>query len=242
VGISARGTFERRSTKEERSTYHGRFVAGGRRIAGSFKIDLPGGSTPGCAAKGRMRAQLVARATPPRPEQPVRCERVKPEVYTVRIDVWTLGAHCTAARQLARRWYRRPGCHGLPVGGACGVAAHTCTAIASGALHPTATVRCTSGRALDVVELAQPLACGTDMWAISISCATAMQLETTLTTNPPPNDACELGNRRAVTCSLPGYRCRVHQGGRDPLVGFLTRSTGWCRAEADPHMAFEFGF
>jgi hypothetical protein len=241
-GISAVGEFGRRSSKE-RSWFRGRFVARGRRIVGTFDVALTGASSPGCTAKGRMTAHLVARASPPRPDQPVRCEPVWPNGYRVRIDVWTRGAHCTAARQLARRWYRQPDCHGLPVGGDCRLATHTCTAIASGSLHPTAAARCNGAQVLDVVELAQPTACDTEIWvSIATSCDTGMQLASTLITNPPPpGDACALGDRRAVTCSLSGYRCRVHEGVRDPLVGSQSASTGWCRSDADPHMAFEFG-
>ena len=253
IGRAARVTTSGRFRHKERgasgfSRVRGRFVKRGRQVVGRFDLrDVE------CRRiRGRFRARLVSRREPPRRGLPAGCDRVT-VAFPGRLYIdeayrpFELGAGCTTARELARRWHASPACRS----GRCGIAGARCESVRGGHFSSLAGVSCRL-RTGAAVELVHYVPCPPPavpeleirLWAINLDCAVAAAFPVAELLGDDVNGTGPCGSElgfieRPTTCrSVGGFTCRVQPNDVDAAIVI----PGRCVRDQDPVSAFEFEY
>lgn len=242
-------------TGDGRDRVAGRFAHNGRRVVIHVSIRTEDDDTGACPVLRRVvTAHLVGRARQPLPWQPARCDPVE-VAYSSHLDgfkqydVWEHATGCTAARDVAERWYRAPSCPHARVDGACRVRGMTCRLVRGGRFSPQASVGCTSrGRRAGAVELVRHTPCGSppgatdsvDIRSVNLGCARALAFPfRQLEGQHDRVGACgaTLGYSEApVRCDpVAGFSCLARAEDFGPHAGYHAD----CTNIADPYRALE---
>jgi hypothetical protein len=253
IGRAARVSRRGRFRSSERGRYgvsrvRGRFVEDGMKVVGRFDL-----RQAKCRRiRGRFRARLVSDRRERAPGIPWACDRVTVAFpFGLATDEayrpLELGAGCTTARELARRWHAARACRS----GRCEVAGATCESVRGGRFSSLAGVSCRlrTGASVELVHYApcRPPTVShvvVSLWAINLDCAAAAAFPVAELVGDQENGTGPCGTdlasvERPTTCrSAGGFTCRVRPGDAPAAIVILGR----CVRDADAVSAFEFDY
>jgi hypothetical protein len=215
----------------------GAFLARGRRVGGRGSYE---DRYAGCRVRGTFSARLMGTPNATQPGALVACEpvRVEPKLDSILVDPVEQGVGCTPARVLAMRWYKSPGCRGVPLGSACRVAGHPCTTVRGDPSSPLASVHCTFGSGSTTgVSLIYRLACTRAsptilVWAINVGCEVAARLDFDPRAGCGDGPGAPPAPGDGGTCYVSGYTCTL-------VPGVYKIVDARCIADADPHVGID---
>jgi hypothetical protein len=163
---------------------------------------------------------------------------VESKLDSILVDSVEQGVGCAAARGLAMRWYKSPGCRGVPLGSACRVAGHPCTTVRGDAASPLASVHCTVGPSPTTgVSLIYRPACARAsptilVWAINVGCDVAARLDLDPRAGCGDGPGAPAAPGDGGTCHVLGYTCTL-------VSGMYEIVDARCIADADPHLGID---